>query len=94
MDMKRSGMAMALLLGANMALAAPGVTVSVTPERSSFAGSEDVVVTVTMTNTTDTTHYLVAWQTPFAGAPTAPLLDVVRDGQPVLMCAGRSGARP
>lgn len=83
---KRIGKAIAaaLLLGMNAAWAASGVTVSVTPERQSLGKNEDVMVTVTVTNTTNETQYLLAWQTPFAlgssGAPTAPLFEVTRDG--------------
>jgi peptidyl-Lys metalloendopeptidase len=83
MNLKKSTIAIAMLLGTNMAWAASGVVVSVTPERQSLARSEDVMVTVTMTNTTNETQYLLAWQTPFAGAPTAPLFEVVRDGRAV-----------
>lgn len=86
MERKSIGRAIAaaLALGMNAAWAASGVTVSVTPERPSLARNEDVMVTVTVTNTTGETQYLLAWQTPFAlgssGAPTAPLFEVTRDG--------------
>jgi peptidyl-Lys metalloendopeptidase len=80
----RKAITATLVLGMNAAWAAPGVEVSVTPERQSLGKNEDVMVTVTVTNTTAETQYLLAWQTPFAlsssGAPTAPLFEVTRDG--------------
>jgi peptidyl-Lys metalloendopeptidase len=62
--------------------AAPGVTVTLTPDRQSLAKTDDVLVTVTLTNRSATTQYLLAWQTPFDGV-AAPLFDVTRDGQAV-----------
>jgi peptidyl-Lys metalloendopeptidase len=61
---------------------AGSVTVSVTPERQAVGRSDDVVVLVTMTNTSNATAYLLKWQTPF-GAVEAPLFEVTRDGLPV-----------
>ncbi|MGJ7914646.1 M35 family metallo-endopeptidase [Massilia sp. LXY-6] len=55
---------------------------TVTPERQRLAKSDNVVVDVTVTNTSAATQYLLKWQTPF-GAIEAPLLDVTRDGLPV-----------
>lgn len=71
-----------LLTVARHAAAQGGIVVDVTPARQSLAGNQDVVVTVTIRNTSHATRYLPAWQTPFAGVQ-APLFDVTRDGLPV-----------
>jgi len=72
-----------LLLTGNAWAAAPGgIVVAVTPARQDLLGSNDVVVTVTIRNTSHATLYVPAWQTPFAGVQ-APLFDVTRDGLPV-----------
>jgi peptidyl-Lys metalloendopeptidase len=65
----------------NNAVAAPGA-IAVTPVWQSLGRSDDVLVTVTFTNTTAATAWLLKWQTPFAGVE-APLFDVTRDGLPV-----------
>ncbi len=67
-----------------VAAAAPAgeLTIGVTPERQSLAKSDNVVVTVTVTNGTAATQYLLKWQSPF-GAIEAPLFEVTRDGLPV-----------
>lgn len=59
-----------------------GVTVELSPVRQTLGKSDEVLVTVTLTNRSATTQYLLAWQTPLAGV-TAPLFEVTRDGQPV-----------
>jgi peptidyl-Lys metalloendopeptidase len=78
-----SGIAAVLLLP-NPCLAAPtgGIIVDISPARQSLTRRDDVVVTVTIRNTANTTRYLLKWQTPFAGVQ-APLFDVTRDGLPV-----------
>jgi len=78
-----SGIAAVLLLPAPCR-AAPtgGIIVDISPARQSLTRSDDVVVTVTIRNTSSTTRYLLKWQTPFAGVH-APLFDVTRDGMPV-----------
>jgi peptidyl-Lys metalloendopeptidase len=76
------GMLAALLLADSRAAAPGGIVVTVTPVRQSLARSDDVVVTVTLRNTSHTTLYVPTWQTPFAGVQ-APLFDVTRDGLPV-----------
>jgi peptidyl-Lys metalloendopeptidase len=68
--------------GAGHAAVPGGIVVEVTPARQSLARSEDVVVTVTIRNTSRAWQYLPKWQTPFAGVQ-APLFDVTRDGLPV-----------
>lgn len=78
-----SGIAAILLLpGPCHAASAGGIIVDVAPARQSLTRSDDVVVTVTIRNTSNTTRYLLKWQTPFAGVH-APLFDVTRDGLPV-----------
>jgi len=62
--------------------AAGEVTIRVTPERQSLGKSEDVVVNVTVTNTSVVTQYLLKWQIP-SNTLEAPLFEVTRDGLPV-----------
>jgi peptidyl-Lys metalloendopeptidase len=77
------GILAALLLMTDALAAAPGgIVVDVTPARQSLTGSDDVVVTVTVRNTSHAPLYVPKWQTPFAGVQ-APLFDVTRDGLPV-----------
>jgi peptidyl-Lys metalloendopeptidase len=76
------GMLAALLLIGNAEAAAGGIVVELTPTLQNLAGSNDVVVTVTIRNTSHNTLYVPTWQTPFAGVQ-APLFDVTRDGLPV-----------
>jgi len=87
MNKKQIGMT-ALLLGLTFDLAAQaapgsGVQVAVKPLRSNLGRTDDVMVTVTMTNATNAPQYLLAWQTPFGRAVEAPLFEVLRDGVPV-----------
>lgn len=60
-----------------------GVKVTVTPEKSALGPSEDVVVNVTLTNTSSTPQYVLKARTPFEGL-SAPLFDITRDGARVL----------
>jgi peptidyl-Lys metalloendopeptidase len=80
----RSGAPVITLLLAATAQAAPsgGLVVELTPARQSVTGNQDVVVTVTIRNTSRTWQTIPKWQTPFAGVE-APLFDVTRDGLPV-----------
>jgi peptidyl-Lys metalloendopeptidase len=78
-----SGIVTVLLLpGLCQAASTGGIIVDVAPVRQSLTRSDDVVVTVTIRNTSNTTRYLLKWQTPLAGVQ-APLFDVTRDGLPV-----------
>lgn len=80
-----AGLLLACHVWGNTAAAEPGtaaVAVTVTPARQSLGKSDDVLVTVTMTNTSAATAWLLKWQTPFAGVE-APLFEVTRDGLPV-----------
>ncbi|WP_313704248.1 M35 family metallo-endopeptidase [Massilia sp.] len=60
-----------------------GVTVSVTPEKNMLGASDDVVVKVTITNTSNSPQYVLKSRTPFEGL-SAPLFDITRDGQKVI----------
>jgi peptidyl-Lys metalloendopeptidase len=56
-----------------------GVVVTVAPEKPSLGRSDDVVVTVTFTNTSGSPQYVLKSHTPF-GEIEAPMFDVTRDG--------------
>ena len=56
-----------------------GVIASITPERDSLGASDDVVVNVTITNTSSTPQHVLSWYTPF-GETQESLFDVTRDG--------------
>jgi peptidyl-Lys metalloendopeptidase len=72
------------LLGTTVAGAAPGrgPTVTVSVSRGDFASTQDVLVTVTLSNTTEHTVRILKWFTPVYGVEE-PLFAVTRDGQPV-----------
>ncbi|MFC5479810.1 M35 family metallo-endopeptidase [Massilia suwonensis] len=59
-----------------------GVQVTVAPEKTMHGASDDVVVKVTVTNTSSTPQYVLKARTPFEGL-SAPLFDVTRDGAKV-----------
>jgi len=59
-----------------------GVTVTLSPEKNSLGKNDDVVVRVTITNTSSTPQYVLKWHTPFAGIEEH-LFDVTRDGEAV-----------
>ncbi|RSZ57558.1 peptidase M35 [Massilia atriviolacea] len=69
-----------------------GVTVSLSPEKSSLGKEDDVVVRVTITNTSSKPQYVLKWHTPFAGVEDH-LFDVTRDGVDVPY-QGRHYKRP
>jgi len=56
-----------------------GVTVSIAPEKNSLKQDDDVVLRVTITNTSSTPQYVLKWHTPFAGIEDR-IFDVTRDG--------------
>jgi peptidyl-Lys metalloendopeptidase len=56
-----------------------GVKVTVAPEKAMLGASDDVVVNVTITNTSSTPQYVLKARTPFEGL-SAPLFDITRDG--------------
>ncbi|QGZ42854.1 peptidase M35 [Pseudoduganella flava] len=64
------------------AYAASGITATVSTDKQSLGPGEDLVVRVTLTNTTSAPQRLLKWHTPF-GAIEESLFDVSRDGVPV-----------
>lgn len=69
-----------LLLAALPAHAA--ILVTITPERATLGKRDEVVVTVTLTNTGTVPERILTARTPFGPAEFA-LFDITRDGQPV-----------
>lgn len=69
-----------------------GVTVSITPDKSSLKQDDDVYMRVTITNTSSTPQYVLKWHTPFAGVEDH-LFEVKRDGVDVPYL-GRHYKRP
>ena len=59
-----------------------GVKVTVEPEKAALGASDDVVVKVTLTNTSTSPQYVLKARTPFDGL-SAPLFDITRDGEKV-----------
>ena len=59
-----------------------GVKVDVALDKASLGPSEDVLVKVTITNTSPTPQYVLKARTPFEGL-SAPLFDITRDGAKV-----------
>lgn len=58
------------------------VDVTVAPVREKFARSDEVLVRVTLHNSSAAPQFLLKWHTPVAGVQ-APLFEVLRNGQPV-----------
>lgn len=75
---------LAALLLTTVAGAAPkgGAVVSLSVEQSAFDSSQDVLVTVTISNPTQHTVKVLKWFTPAEGVEE-PLFAVMRDGEPV-----------
>ena len=69
-----------------------GVTVSIAADKQSLNKDEDVVLKVTITNTSSTPQYVLKWHTPFGGVEDH-LFDVTRDGVK-LPYLGRHYKRP
>jgi peptidyl-Lys metalloendopeptidase len=72
-----SVVAIAACFGAQAA--SNGVTATITPEKSTLGSSDDVVVNVTITNTSSKPQYILKYHLPSADI-TEPLFDVTRDG--------------
>ena len=70
-------LAVALCISAQAA--SNGVTVSISPDKHTLGKSDDVVVNVTITNTSSTPQYVLKWHTPFGGVEES-LFEVTRDG--------------
>ncbi|MGJ9418192.1 M35 family metallo-endopeptidase [Massilia sp. CMS3.1] len=78
-----------------LAIALPAqadIAVTITPERAALGKRDDVMVTVTLTNTGTAPERILKARTPFGPAEFA-LFDITRDGQPVRYL-GREVKRP
>jgi peptidyl-Lys metalloendopeptidase len=64
------------------AYAADGITASISMDKRALGPRDDVVVHVTLTNTSSVPQYLLKWHTPF-GEIEESLFDVTRDGAKV-----------
>jgi peptidyl-Lys metalloendopeptidase len=77
----RTGIAaMAVALCVSAHAASNGVTVSISPDKHTLGKSDDVIVNVTITNTSSGPQYVLKWHTPFAGEIEESLFEVTRDG--------------
>ncbi len=89
----KAGVSIAALATCFSAMAASnGVTVTVAPEKNSLKQDDDVVMRVTITNTSSSPQYVLKWHTPFGGVEDH-LFDVKRDGVDVPYL-GRHYKRP
>lgn len=76
----KTGVSLAALAACFSASAASnGVTVSIAPEKNSLKKDDNVVLSVTITNTSSTPQYVLKWHTPFAGIEDH-IFEVTRDG--------------
>ncbi|MBD8564068.1 peptidase M35 [Oxalobacteraceae sp. CFBP 8763] len=78
--LSRAAGALAIVCGASAAHAQVNVTLS--PAQPGVGRGDDVLVIVTLTNTSNTVQQLLRWRTP-QQVLEAPLFEVQRDGQPV-----------
>lgn len=76
-----AALACALCIGAQAATS-NGVTATLATAKHSLGKSDDVIVNVTITNTSSRTQYVLKWHTPF-GEIEESLFRVTRDGVPV-----------
>lgn len=74
--------AVAALVLSCSAFAAAAVDVTVAPVKPTVERGDDVLVRVTLTNSSSTAQHLLRWRTPLDGVES-PLFEVRRDGQPV-----------
>ena len=72
----------ALSLAVGAQAGSNGVKVDVALDKAALGPSEDVLVKVTITNTSSTPQYVLKARTPFDGL-SAPLFDITRDGAKV-----------
>lgn len=84
--------ALAMTLAWSAQAASNGVIVSIVPAQHTLASEDDVVVDVTITNTSSAPQTILKWHTPFGGVE-GPLFAVTRDGAPVPYL-GRQYKRP
>ena len=73
--------ALAVCVGAQAA--SNGVTATISADKHALGKDDDVVVNVTITNTSGSPQYVLKWHTPFGGEIEESLFDVTRDGQKV-----------
>ena len=77
----KAGVSIAALSACFSAYAgANGVTVSIAPEKNSLKQDDNVVLRVTITNTSSSPQYVLKWHTPFNGIEDH-IFDVTRDGE-------------
>ena len=74
--------ALAMTLALSAQAASNGVIVSIAPAKNVLAKDDDVVVDVTITNTSAVPQTILKWHTPFGGVEE-PLFTVTRDGAKV-----------
>jgi peptidyl-Lys metalloendopeptidase len=74
--------ALLVIIGAAGAAPKGGITVDLKVAQSEFRASQDVLVTVTLSNRTKQPAHILKWLTPADGVD-ASLFTVTRDGQPV-----------
>jgi len=78
--MLKAGVAIVALAGATAQAAnSNGVSVTIAPEKTTLGKSDNVVVKVTITNTSSSPQYVLKWHTPFAEIEES-LFDITRDG--------------
>ncbi len=82
-----AALAMAVCVGAQAA--SNGIAVSISSDKAALGKSDDVVVTVTLTNTSATPQAVLKWHTPFGGEIEEPLFDIRRDGAKVAYLGAR-----
>ena len=71
------------VVGCTMSTSAlAAIDVTLTPLQPSVSRGDDVMVRVTLTNSSGAVQHLLRWRTPLDGVD-APLFEVRRDGQPV-----------
>ncbi|MFC7420794.1 M35 family metallo-endopeptidase [Iodobacter arcticus] len=70
------------LLSFSSHAAAKDIQVSLSTDKSTLIESDDVLLNVTMKNTSSTSQYILKWHTPFIAAQQ-PLFEIYRDGVPV-----------
>lgn len=92
-NLVKAGVSIAALAACfSVQAASNGVTVTVVPEKNSLKQDDDVVMRVTITNTSASPQYVLKWHTPFGGIEDH-LFDVKRDGVDVPYL-GRHYKRP
>jgi len=74
--------AAALTLAMGAQAGSKDVSVTVVPEKHALGKNDDLLVSVTLTNKSDSPQYVLKSRTPFEGVG-APLFDVTRDGERV-----------